>query len=107
MVVDAVLFVEAELLETSLPELGGLVVVADGVESGACAEEGVGEKEGRREKRKRKSVYKIFMAPEKKENEVLWCQQHPPARKTRAPPLLVSLSCALYIYAYIYAFLRS
>lgn len=36
-VVDAVLFVEAGLLETSLPELGGLVVVAGGVESGDCA----------------------------------------------------------------------
>jgi hypothetical protein len=35
--VDAVLFVEAGLLETSLPELGELVVVAGGVESGDCA----------------------------------------------------------------------
>ena len=56
-VVDAVLFVEAGLLlESSLPELGGLVVVTGGVESGDCAEEGVGEKEGRRERRKRMSV---------------------------------------------------
>jgi hypothetical protein len=53
-VVDVVLFVEAELLETSLPELGGLVVEAGGV-LGSCAKEGVGEKE-RRERRKRKSV---------------------------------------------------
>lgn len=57
-VADAVLFVEAGLLETSLPELGGLVVVTGGVEPGDCAEEGVRKKE-RREKRKRKR----FMAP--------------------------------------------
>jgi len=55
-VVDAVLFVEAGLLETSLPELGGLVVVTGGEESEDCAEEGMGEKEGRRERRKRKTV---------------------------------------------------
>jgi hypothetical protein len=36
-VVDAVLFIEAGLLETSLPELGGLVVVTGGVESEDCA----------------------------------------------------------------------
>lgn len=53
---DAVLFVKAGLLETSLPELGGSVVVTDGVESGDCAYKGVGEKEGKREMRKRKSV---------------------------------------------------
>jgi hypothetical protein len=47
-VVDAVLFVEAGLLETLLPELEGLVVVI-----GDCAKEGVGEKE---ERRKRKRV---------------------------------------------------
>jgi hypothetical protein len=35
-VVDVVLFVDAGLLETSLPELGGLVVTG-GVESGDCA----------------------------------------------------------------------
>jgi hypothetical protein len=54
-VVDAVLFVEAGLLEISLPELGGLVVVTGGEESGDCAEVGMGEKE-RRERRKRKRV---------------------------------------------------
>jgi hypothetical protein len=54
-VVDVVLFVDAGLLETSLPELGGMVVVA-GVELGSCAKEGVGEKERRRERRKRKCV---------------------------------------------------
>lgn len=53
---DAVLFVKAEVLETSLPELGGLVVVTGGVESGDCAYKGVGEKEGKREMRKRKSA---------------------------------------------------
>jgi len=46
-----VLFVVAVLLETLLPELE---VVSGGVEAGDCAREGVGEKEGRREKRKRK-----------------------------------------------------
>lgn len=65
-VVDVVVFVEAGLLETSLPELGGLVVVRGGVESVSCAEERVGEKEGRRERWKRKSVYKRFMALEKR-----------------------------------------
>jgi len=54
-VTDAVLFVEAELLEASLPELGRLVVVTGGVESGDCAEEGLGEKK-RRERRERKRV---------------------------------------------------
>jgi hypothetical protein len=43
-VVDAVLFVVTEM---SLPELGGLVI-------DDCAAVGVGEKEGRRERRKRK-----------------------------------------------------
>jgi hypothetical protein len=55
-VVDVVLFVEAGLLETSLPELGESVVETDDVESGDCAEEGMGEKERRRERRKRKRV---------------------------------------------------
>ena len=50
VVVDAVLLVVAGLLETSLPEL---VVVSSGVED--CATEGVGEKKGRRERRKRNS----------------------------------------------------
>ena len=63
---DAVLFVEAGLLETSLPELGELVVVSGGMESENCAEEGVGEKEGRRERKKRMSTWKRFMAPEKR-----------------------------------------
>lgn len=36
-VLDAVLFVEAGLLETLLPELGELVVVTGDVESGSCA----------------------------------------------------------------------
>jgi hypothetical protein len=49
--VDAVLFVVAEM---SLPELEGLVASND-VE-GDCAAEGVGEKEGRRERRMRKRV---------------------------------------------------
>ena len=52
-VVDAVLFVVAEVLETLLPELE---VVSSGVGAGDCAAERVGEKEGRREKRKRKRV---------------------------------------------------
>lgn len=50
-VVDAVLFVVAVLLETSLPEL---VVVSSGVESEDCAAERVGDKGGRSEKRKMK-----------------------------------------------------
>jgi len=50
-VADVVLFVVGVLLETSLPELE---VVPSGVEAEDCATEGVGEKEGRREKRKRK-----------------------------------------------------
>lgn len=49
--VDVVLFVVAVLLETPLLELE---VVSSGVEVGDCATERVGEKEGRREKRKRK-----------------------------------------------------
>jgi hypothetical protein len=53
-VVDVVLFVDvAGLLETSLPEVGRVVVVG-GVVSGSCAKEEVGEKE--RERRKRESV---------------------------------------------------
>ena len=53
---DAVLFV---VMEMSLPELGGLVVVSGGVEAPEvedCAAEGVGKKKGRKERRKRKSV---------------------------------------------------
>ncbi len=55
-VVDAVLFVAAVLLEALLPELGELVAESGDEEEGPCAVERVGEKVGRRERRKRKSV---------------------------------------------------
>ncbi len=55
-VVDAVLFVAAVLLEAVLPELGELVAEPGDEEEGSCAEERVGEKVGRRGRRKRKSV---------------------------------------------------
>jgi hypothetical protein len=54
--VDAVLFVAAVLLEALLPELGELVAESGDEEEGSCAVERVGEKVGRKEKRKRKSV---------------------------------------------------
>jgi hypothetical protein len=55
-VVDAVLFVAAVLLEALLAELGGLAAESGDEEEGSCAVERVGEKVGRRERRKRKSV---------------------------------------------------